>query len=714
MSDTTELVDLAVIFPDLEIELKYACADNITGKAIYQQARCLLHKDAITALAKSISIAQLSGLQLVIYDAYRPQQAQAMLWQACPDPQYVVDVTVGSNHSRGTAIDLTLRDEHGNILDMGAEFDEMHERSHAYHPSVPPAAQRNRLLLNAIMTGGGFVGIPSEWWHFELPQAASYPLLADQFTCFISLAHSTPVNQETVMKRSISFRPTLLAIVLATTMPVAHAAVPKDMLVIGKAADPQTLDPAVTIDNNDWTVTYPSYQRLVQYKTDGDKGSTDVEGDLASSWKASDDQKEWTFTLKDNAKFADGTPVTAEAVKLSFERLLKIGQGPAEAFPKDLKIDAPDEHTVRFTLSQPFAPFLYTLANDGASIINPAVLKEHAADDARGFLAQNTAGSGPFMLKSWQKGQQLVLVPNPHYPGNKPNFKRVSVKIIGESASRRLQLSRGDIDIADALPVDQLNALKQENKVNVAEYPSLRVTYLYLNNSKAPLNQADLRRAISWSTDYQGMVNGILSGNGKQMRGPIPEGMWGYDATAMQYNHDETKAKAEWDKVTSKPTSLTFLYSDNDPNWEPIALATQSSLNKLGINVKLEKLANATMRDRVGKGDYDIAIGNWSPDFADPYMFMNYWFESDKKGLPGNRSFYENSEVDKLLRNALATTDQTQRTRDYQQAQKIVIDDAAYVYLFQKNYQLAMNKEVKGFVFNPMLEQVFNINTMSK
>lgn len=130
--------------------------------------------------------------------------------------------------------------------------------------------------------------------------------------------------------------------------------------------------------------------------------------------------------------------------------------------------------------------------------------------------------------------------------------------------------------------------------------------------------------------------------------------------------------------------------------------------------MKLEKLANATMRDRVGKGDYDIAIGNWSPDFADPYMFMNYWFESDKKGLPGNRSFYENSEVDKLLRSALATTDQVARTNDYQQAQTIVIDEAAYVYLFQKNYQLAMNKDVKGFVFNPMLEQVFNISTMSK
>ena len=176
------------------------------------------------------------------------------------------------------------------------------------------------------------------------------------------------------------------------------------------------------------------------------------------------------------------------------------------------------------------------------------------------------------------------------------------------------------------------------------------------------------------------------------MRGPIPEGMWGYDATAMQYNHDETKAKAEWDKVTSKPTSLTFL---SDAESELGAYCSGDTIEvstKLGIIVKLEKLANATMRDRVGKGDYDIAIGNWSPDFADPYMFMNYWFESDKKGLPGNRSFYENSEVDELLRNALATTDQTQRTRDYQQAQKIVIDDAAYVYLFQKNYQLAMNK----------------------
>ena len=184
MSELPELVDLSVIFPSLHIDLKYATADNITGAPIYREARCLLHTEAVTALAKSISIAQLAGLQLVVYDAYRPQQAQAILWNACPDPQYVVDVAIGSNHSRGTAIDVTLMDDRGHLLDMGAGFDEMHDRSHAWHPSVPPAAQRNRLLLNAIMFGGGFVGINSEWWHFELPDAARYPLLEDQIDCY--------------------------------------------------------------------------------------------------------------------------------------------------------------------------------------------------------------------------------------------------------------------------------------------------------------------------------------------------------------------------------------------------------------------------------------------------------------------------------------------------------------------------------------------------
>ena len=527
------------------------------------------------------------------------------------------------------------------------------------------------------------------------------------------------------MKRSPLAGACLLALSLMMGSGAAYAKTPPDQLIIGMNMNNLlTLDPAAMTGNEVVGIVVNLYDSLVELDPNA---LTNVRPALATSWDISPDRKTLTFHLRDDVKFHSGNPLTAEDVVWSMRRLLHLNLAQASVWKSygfskqniDSQISAPDAYTVQIVLPKPNDPQLviYSLGALGnLGVLDSKTVQQHAVNNDWGnrWLTTNEAGSGPFMLKSWRKGQQLVMVPNPHWPGEKPHFKRVSVKIIGESASRRLQLSRGDLDIADALPVDQLAALKQEGKVAVAEYPSLRVTYLYLNNSKPPMNQVDLRRAVSWATDYQGMVKGILSGNGKQMRGPIPEGMWGFDTNAMQYSFDEAKAKAALEKVNDKPASLTFLYSDNDPNWEPIALSTQASLGKLGINVKLEKLANATMRDRVGKGDYDIAIGNWSPDFADPYMFMNYWFESDKKGLPGNRSFYENKEVDALLQAALKTTDQAERTKDYQQAQKVVIDEAAYVYLFQKNYQLAMNKEVKGFTFNPMLEQVFNIATMSK
>lgn len=184
--ESKNLVDIAEAFPQSAIDLKYATADNLTGQPIYRDARCLLHVDAARALAKSIDIANVAGYSLLILDAYRPPAAQAILWQACPNQDYVAPLTRGSNHSRGTAVDVTLIDEQGEIVDMGTGFDEMSEHSHPYHPAVPVQAQRNRLMLNAIMLGGGFTGIASEWWHFELPGSKTYPLIDGVFGCYSS------------------------------------------------------------------------------------------------------------------------------------------------------------------------------------------------------------------------------------------------------------------------------------------------------------------------------------------------------------------------------------------------------------------------------------------------------------------------------------------------------------------------------------------------
>ncbi|ORM61975.1 D-alanyl-D-alanine dipeptidase [Pantoea rodasii] len=183
MTQDLLLTDLAATFPTLAFDLKYATTDNITGHAIYCEARALLHPEAACALQKSVEVARLAGLTLLVFDAYRPQQAQWHLWDACPDADYVVPPATGSNHSRGVAIDLTLVDDAGNVLDMGTAFDSMEDLSHPFHPDVPQQAQRHRLMLNAIMLAGGFVGMPTEWWHFELPNAQRYPLLEDRFGC---------------------------------------------------------------------------------------------------------------------------------------------------------------------------------------------------------------------------------------------------------------------------------------------------------------------------------------------------------------------------------------------------------------------------------------------------------------------------------------------------------------------------------------------------
>jgi len=522
--------------------------------------------------------------------------------------------------------------------------------------------------------------------------------------------------------RKISpFKPRLATGVLGVLLGLglaqaAQAMAPLDTLVIGKSVDPQSLDPAFTSDNNDWTITYPCYQKLVKYAVENGKGSTNLVGDLAESWKISKDNLVWTFKLRKGQKFDDGTPVDAEAVRASFARLMKIGQGPSENFPTAMKVTVADPMTVVFTLPSVFSPFLSTLAVNGAGIVNTKAVmaKPDAGEDGKAWLSRNTAGSGPFHLTSWIKGQSLVLEPNPYWAGKAPILKKMVIRVIGESSSRRLQLESGDLDIVEELPEDQLFALKTKPGIHVAEFPSLRVTYLYLNNKRAPFDNPVVRQAISYAADYDGIVKGIMKSQVKQMRGAVPEGLWGYDPTVMQYKLDMAKAKALLDQANPGRKEWTFLYSVRDPAWEPIGLSLQANLAALGIKVKMENMANASMRERIGKADYDISIGNWSPDFADPYMFMNYWFETKMQGMAGNRSYYSNPEVDKMVVQAAGLVNQKERTAIYQAAQRIVMKDAPYVFLYQKNYQASMRDSVKGFVFNPMLEQIFNIETMSK
>jgi peptide/nickel transport system ATP-binding protein len=171
------LVPLSVATHGVILDLVYASSNNIAGKPIYGRQLCLLHRDAELCLRKAVQLAAKAGCKLKIFDAFRPHEAQVALWETAVDKRYVADPQFGSNHTRGTAIDLTLVDAQGGDLDMGTDFDHMTSLSHHFSDQVSPVAQSNRTLLLNIMEQAGFQHVAHEWWHYELPSQADHPLI---------------------------------------------------------------------------------------------------------------------------------------------------------------------------------------------------------------------------------------------------------------------------------------------------------------------------------------------------------------------------------------------------------------------------------------------------------------------------------------------------------------------------------------------------------
>jgi peptide/nickel transport system substrate-binding protein len=424
----------------------------------------------------------------------------------------------------------------------------------------------------------------------------------------------------------------------------------------------------------------------------------------------------WTFKIRKGIAFDDGTALDAQAVKFSFDRVLKIGKGPADNIGAIQSVEVVDGSTVKISLKSAFGPFLQTLATDAASIVNPNIMKhEKNGDLAQAWMAQNTDGSGPFKIIEWSRGERCVLAAKPNYWGLKPKLQKVIIRFMRESSDQRMALENGDIDIAEGILIDQIPALEKNPNVVVRRYPSQLVEYVYLNCQKPKLNNKLVRQALNYAVDYQGIITHVLRGNGVQMRGPVPKGMWGHKPDVLQYQKDVGKAKDLLKQAGfEKGLELTLIYSERRASWEQIATILQSNFAEIGVSLKLELMANPTLRDKVDRGDFELCLGAWSPDYADPSMFMNFWFDSKNFGLPGNRSHYKNDRVDELIRKSLALANVKQRVELYDQAQDIIMQDAPYIFLYQTQTIVPMRKAVKGYVYNPMLESMYNFETISK
>jgi D-alanyl-D-alanine dipeptidase len=173
------LVEIGETSHGVLIDLRYGTADNFTGTPVYRNPRCWLHRDAEALLVRATDLAARQGLKIKIFDAFRPSEAQWVLWNHTPDPEFLADPRHGSPHSRGAALDLTLADGMGRELEMGTAFDAFTPLSHHGSVAVPEPAQRNRFLLLGLMTAAGFDFYRNEWWHYQMFDSRRYPVLSD-------------------------------------------------------------------------------------------------------------------------------------------------------------------------------------------------------------------------------------------------------------------------------------------------------------------------------------------------------------------------------------------------------------------------------------------------------------------------------------------------------------------------------------------------------
>ena len=476
------------------------------------------------------------------------------------------------------------------------------------------------------------------------------------------------------------------------------------------------LDPHGTGANTSFRVTYMLYDRLVTY----DGTSTDIKPMLAKKWDISEDGTVYTFFLRDDAKFHDGSPVTAEAVKYSFIRAMRVGKSAAGQFKKVIdenSFEIVDDHTIKITLTHAYAPFLKTLGTVYANIVNP-VLAEHEGEDlGEAYLADRDLGSGPYSLESWDRGQKIVLKANDTYWGGAPQLKTVNILVVPEASTARIMLEKAEVDLLDpsVISPEVLAEMDGKNGVKVYSSPSYKLVFGDMNNEKPPFDDPLIRKAFVHAINYDAIIENIYLGDAAQVNSAVPRGMFGFNQNTKMNTYDLEQAKKYIEEAGYKDDlEFEISISENDEVYKNMAVTIQSDLAKIGVTATIKEYAWPTYLDLITTGGHNVSLGSWTPDFADPDYNLWYFAHSSSKGPGFNTAFYENKRVDELLEEGRTTVDEQRREAIYQEIQSIMADDIPYAFIAQTNERAPARDTVKGYEINPMNTWYVPFHKMSK
>jgi len=426
-------------------------------------------------------------------------------------------------------------------------------------------------------------------------------------------------------------------------------------------------------------------------------------GQLAQSYTVSKDRKTWTFQLKRDKTFHDGTPFNAAAAKWFFDtiRTPKIGNPFIIYWASVDSISTPGPYTLRFQLKHPDANLSFAFGQLFAGVVSPTAWKKYGGasyNQGGSYGIKGAAGTGPFMLKEYAAGDHVTVIRNPNYTdpasflSNKglAYLDSIVYKWLPDAATRAIELESGHQDIVHAIAPPDIARLKGNANLNIITLPDWQVVWLGFNHAKAPTNNLALRQAISYAIDRKAIVQSVLLGYGNVASSMVmrqaPE-YW--SGSESYYTYNPAKAKSLLGGKSYTIHLLTTTTSEDKQNTAII----QAQLGQIGINVVPQPVDKATFFGIIAKGTFDM--------FLFPYVWNNANIISlftDSVNIPSPDFMrYKNPKVDALFDASHRANTTGDIVSMYHQIQKILLDDAALVSLYTPTQVWGVNKRVQGF-----------------
>lgn len=503
--------------------------------------------------------------------------------------------------------------------------------------------------------------------------------------------------------------PLTLAVALAGTslMPLSANAQEKVSLVVNTVQIFGTIDPAKINDYTEYMGAVNLYDGLTTVD-----GKGNIIPQLAESWEVSDDNLTYTFYLKKDATFQDGSTVEAKDVVYTMQRLLAINEGPSYLF-SDLidpeAVKAINDHTVQITLNRVYAPFISSTPL--ILVVNSDLVTEQGEDEwGEAYLADHSAGAGPYILDSWTRGAQMVMKRYSDYHGGWPRAKPIDelrFVVTRDEATVKALATKGELGMSSQYQANETyDAISKMDGYKIISAETATNFYLKLNNQIAPTDDVHIRRAIALATDYETIRNEIYPGG--ELKGPLaPVFADAHLDTLPAPRYDLEAAKAEVAKskyAGQEPIPLSFVYVAKTAFEEEIGLLMKANLESIGFSVDLRPEPWNRITELASKAETTPAVTEvfYGPTYPSPDAVFYVQYHSEAKGTWSSMAWMMNPEIDMLIDKSRTQTDPAERNATYKDIQQKLHDMQSDVFLLTQRKRFAANECLQGYTWVPM------------